>query len=183
MSINVDSNIDAVDALIRFIKAKNILRGAAYTYDININDCRVLTGLFKDDEVIKTDGNEIAKVNGESTNRTDFAYEYLYALLEENRLLSICFKRDLKNGSTSVHFVLHPNADKMRVEFRTNASIYPYLIIFNEDGSIVSNYSFEKTREKYNVDYSQNLRVSDFINPIDISLLEERVSQRTDLYK
>ena len=139
--------------------------------------------LFSQDELLRTDANEIP-----NSNETDWfynghsTYDLYYALLDNNKLLVISDRKDLSEGERiRISFRLYPNADKMHVNVRYGHSHYPYFTIYDETDKLVSEFSFERVHTKYKEE--SNLKLSDYINQVSLEELRDRYQNSNSFRK
>ena len=128
-------------------------------------------------EYIKTAANEVPDGKGGWSYNGGYTYDYIYCVIE-GKILVIEEDRDVEYGDTKgIYLFLYPEADTYTIKTTEGHSEKPYVTFVNEKQETVSSYSFEIPRE----DLSQfnGIRLVDYISPISIEELQERVKPKT----
>ena len=128
-------------------------------------------------EYIKTAANEVPDNQGGWTYNNGYTHDYMYCIIED-KILVIEEKRDVEYGDTiGIYLSLYPEADTYTIKTTKGHSEKPYVTFVNEDEKTISAYSFELPRK----DLSQfnGIRLVDYISPISIEELQERIKPKT----
>ena len=169
---------NALDELVTFIKEHETIEHVEEMDLYDAERIHDIKNLFKEEEKIMTDANEVPK--GDMIYHSNRSFDFLYAIIDGTKLLVVEVQEDLSSGENcGVFYELYPNADKMTVSVVHGHQDNQYLIITNDRGRKISSYDFEKAHHKYPL--VKNAKLSEFVLSVSSQELEDRLQEQMKL--
>lgn len=171
---------DSLQKCLSFIKKNENIKERVSTYFGDCNDYSKIITLFKKEETFDTNANEVPNADGKGWHYNGTYFVRLcYALLDNNRLLSVLMMEDFVfDEQFSLKLELYPNADKMIARIKPGHDKQPYLNITYEDGSLVSEYPYERIDLSYDCEKINNEKIVNLLSQVSTDTLEERIEER-----
>lgn len=176
---NIDDNVNINLKLIDFLKRNN--RNQESTEPVcsgesKIDNPHLLLQLLDSSEFIRTTANEVPSDDGNWRYNDGTMYNFIYVLLNDNRLLVIETNNSVDHFPGDpyyVSFYLYSNANQFFIQSKKgHRENKPYLNIFDGDGKLISKYFFEIPWNDINI--SNVVSLNELLPEISIQQLIKR---------